>query len=420
MSLGFYVKYRGKDENKEVTVRGSLFTVGSNYKNSVVLPITINELKLLELKDDVMLLYHNDRVAAKIRYNGNLYALDDILKLFPKTNVIKLKTDCEVIFSIQDIEISVKVVRIEDIKSKPLSTTFKKKFLTKENIRFIAFTTMITLIFFLITGVSALIYTKNKVTVKQTEVYNDEQLRAISYMAKIESKNISESVDNKDVIQARETVKGEKKKLSQPSVPSGAFISTAPPPDIAKHGGVLAVQEGARSVIIKRERSLFSKLEETLQEPIQNRESKVTSDDSKKSFETAKVEEIHPGPIKKDIKVGLEATEKLIVKERISEPKVVVGKRPEAEIITTLNKYKKGFEFIFIEERKKDSELKGKVVVFFIVDNSGSVTKAEIYETDIKNKEFLNKILMLVKSIKFPSSDKGDTSIKLPLLFFPT
>lgn len=420
MSLGFFVKYRQKEECKDITVRGNLFTVGSNYKNSIVLPIAQSEFKLLELKDDFLLLYQNNGVATKIRYNDNLYLLDDLLKLFPKTNAIKLKTDCEVIFSLQDVEMYVKVARIEDIKPNPLPATFKKKFLTKENMRFAVFTTTITLILLLITGVSALFYTRNKVTVKQSDVSSSEQLREINYMTQLKRKNFPESIENKEVISTRKTVKEEKKKASQASVPSGAFISTAPEPEIAKHGGVLAVQEGAKSVVIKRERSLFSKLEETLQEPIQNRDNKFLSEDTKKSFETAKVEEIHQGPVKKEMKVELEATEKLKIQEKTPEVKVVVGKRPEAEIITAINRYKKGFEFIFIEERKKDSDLKGKVVVFFVVDNSGTVTKAEIYETDIKNKDFLNKILMLVKSIKFPATDKGDTSIKLPLLFFPT
>jgi len=419
MILGFLVTITEKGEKKQLTVKGNIFSVGSDYKNSVVLPILPKEVKLLEIRDNSLLLYQQEGVIAKIHANNSVYDLNELLKLFPKSNVIKLKSDCEITFLIGDFEIHTKVSEIEDVKTKPLPQNFKKRLLTKENIKFIGFTSLITLVFFLITGIAAFQYTKNKVTIKPIEVTKDEQLREIGYTTVDKKKKFTETAENDTGQVAAKNIK-EKKKISEPSVPSGAFIASAPQPELTRHGGVLAVQEGAKSVIIKKERSLFSKLEETLEEPIVKKEAKATPDDTKKTFQSAKVEDIHPGPEKKDVKVELESAAKLKVQERVPEAKVVVGKRPEAEITSSINKYKKGFEFIFIEERKKDSNLKGKVVIFFVVDNSGAVTKAEIYETDIKNKEFLNKILMLVKSIKFPPTDKGDTSIKLPLLFFPS
>lgn len=418
MSLGFSVKVIENNTEKVINIRKGYFSIGNDYRNSVVLPIAEKEIKLIELKENSLILYQNNRVETVIFSNNTKYELSELLKLFPNTNVIKLKTDCRLSFKIDNFEFFIKVVEFKEERKKALSATFKKKFFTKENIKFSILTSVITTLLLSITGVAA--YRFKQIKPKKVEIVETKGVdeREIGYSLKEKMKK-QQTLDTEPALKSKESGRGEKTKAAVKEPVTGAFIATAPA-EVPKQGGVLAVQEGAKSVIIKRERSLFSKLDEALELPVPKKEDVTIGETDKKSFQAAKVEDIHAGPVKKEIKVELDETEKLKVQQRATEVKVVVGKRPEVEITTTLGKYKKGFEFIFIDERKRDPNLKGKVVIFFVVDNSGSVSKAEVIETDIKNKEFLDKIITLVKSIKFPSSDKGDTSIKLPLLFFPS
>lgn len=417
MSFNFFVIVNHNDSSRAFEIKDTVFTVGSDYKNSVVLPISKSVLKLIELKEDSLYLYPCEDIKTLVYANDRVYELSELLKLLPNSKAIRLKTHCKLIFKIEDYELTIEVKeRLDEVK-RTIPKDFQKRFLTKENINFVILICVISSLLFSITGFSAYYFKKfEPIMVKKVETAKTIEEREIGYVH-TEKRSPSSLEEKSEKIKGGgdKTIKGEGKGIKE--VPKGAFIASAPI-EAPKQGGILAVEGGARSVYIKRERSLFSKLEETLDvtQPIKDEK----GGEEVKSFQSAKVEDIHPGPSKKEIKVGLEETEKLRPQEKPVDIKVVVGKRPETEITSTLSKYKKGFEFIFIDMRKKDPELKGKVVLFFVVENSGKVSKAEIIETDIKNQEFLDKILTLVKSIKFPPSDKGETSIKLPLLFFPT
>lgn len=418
MSFGFGVKIEGVDGTKELLVKSNTLSVGKDYQNDVSLPISKASLKLAEVKEGFLLVHIYDDVKTKIFANDTVYQLEDLLKVFLKGDVIKIRTDCEVFMAIEDVNISYKVIKLEETKLKEVPKDYRKSFITKENFRFTLLTIAIAIFFLSLTSYASFKYLKNKPTiVKAADVKNEEAFE-ISYST-TKTKQF-EGVGEKGVNKHESKKKTEQGGQAGKVPPSGAFIETAKIFDGSKTGGVLAVQEGAKNIIINRERSLFSKLDETLVEPIVTKDVSTESISTEKRFESAKAEEIHTGPAKKDVKTELVEAERLKVQSKAPEIRVVVGKRPEVEITSVLSKYKKGFEFIFIDEKKKDANLQGKVVIFFIVSNSGTVSRAEIYETDIKNKEFLDKILTLVKSIKFPPSDKGDTSIKLPLLFFPS
>lgn len=418
MSFGFIVKIEGSADTKELLVKSSTLFVGKDYQNEVSLPISKASLKLAEVKDGFLLVPIYDDFKTKIFANNTVYQLEDLLKVFPKCDAIKIRTDCEVFMSIEDVNISYKVIKLEETKLKDVPKDYRKSLITKENFRFTLLTISIAIFFLSLTSYASFKYLQNKPALVKVADVKHEETFEISY-ATSKTKQV-EGVGEKGVSkhESKKTTSGSDQAGKIP--PAGAFIETAKIFEGSKTGGVLAVQEGAKNIIINRERSLFSKLDETLAEPIVKKEVSTESMNTEKRFESAKAEEIHKGPVKKDIKTELVEAERLKVQSKAPEIRVVLGKRPEVEITSVLSKYKKGFEFIFIDEKKKDANLQGKVVIFFVVSNSGTVSRAEIYETDIKNKEFLDKILTLVKSIKFPPSDKGDTSIKLPLLFFPS
>ncbi len=420
MSFGFSVRILEDKREKKVLVRAGLLTIGSDYRNSLVLPVPEKELKLAEIKDGFLLLYLHPNVKVKVYANNSVYDIQDIAKLFPESGVIKLKPDYELQFEVGGFHIFTNVQETKEEKSKTIDNAFRKRLLTKENIRFSILFVLVALLIYGVNIAAVINYLKNKPAATAKEQKKTEEPLEIAYQAETKKAETPKSEAKKKEAKSDAEVGDSKKANVENELAKGGFIESAPPPEVKSTGGILAVSEGARSVIINRERSLFSKLSETLDETLPQKVDTGEKKEDKKGFQSVKVEDIYAGPAKKEVKVELEEGEKIKAQQKAPDIRVVVGKRPEAEIVAAISRYKKGFEFIFIEERKKDVSLKGKVTVFFVVDNNGVVTRAEVMDTDITNKEFLDKILSLVKSIKFPPSDKGDTSIKLPLLFFPS
>lgn len=193
--------------------------------------------------------------------------------------------------------------------------------------------------------------------------------------------------------------------------------------------GVLSVEKsGAKNVLIEREKSLFSKLDENLQsKPIKGYED-VTNISGQtfttpRKYETAKLGDISNGDLIKNTtekKIELQGPEKLRTGFETNKVKVLKGKRLESEIISVISRHKKGLEFLYIEERKKDLSLQGRLVIKLNISGKGFVDEVEVIDTDIENKDFIQKIVFLVKSIKFSEGDFGDTTVKIPLVFLPS
>lgn len=428
MNTGFSIKVNRNGKEQALIVKDSALTFGSSYKNSLPLQVGIESFKVAETKDAALSLYLRNDMEIKIYREGRVYDLDELRHILSSAAFIKLKKDVEVKAAFQDVEFSFKVVELSPETPQKMPKEFREHLVTKENAKF-------SVLLFAIAGLlfsfvlSATDYAakmpKYAVLPAAEEEGKLSEPLQITYRELVkEKKRTNDKEEGKDAKIDKITA-GSTKTASPDKVAKGTFFEG---PAVLSTG-ILGVQEGAKTVVIKREKSLFGKLDEALSSVPVKASGEVSGhalsvkeleEQAKKGFTAAKAEDIYTGPVKKDVKTELEATERLKAAAKSAEVKILTGKRPETEILSVMGRYKKGFEFLFIEERKKDGGLKGRAVVYFVISSSGAVTHAEISDTDIGNREFLEKILVLFKSIKFPQSEHGDTGVKLPLIFFPS
>lgn len=415
---GFFVKVIEKDVVKDFKIGSPIVTLGNDYRSSIFVESLKKSIDIAEHRENSIKINFIEGLEFKIHYNNKVFDVDEIRGLFPNSNSLEFSKNviCEIV--IDNKRVFLKASELKKDKTQSINK-FKKNYISKENISFV--TLFLTLSIILLTFLTyASINVKplpqiTKLEERDKEIEIDYRLTEKGFEEKKDQKVEKTGKEKANVIEKRET-------KETPKVDSGTFFEGQA---VIKEG-VLGVREGAKTVLIQKERSLFSKIDETLEAiPVKgsgeasDRARKIDSDDIDK-YQSVKAENIYKGPEKKDIKVELSTGASIkATTQKESDIRILKGKRPENEILSVMARYKKGFEFIFIDARKKDPQLEGKVVVFFVISEEGQVTKAEVVESSIKNQEFLDRIITLVKSIRFPQSDTGDTGVKIPLLFFP-
>ncbi len=415
---GFFVKVIEKDVVKDFKIGSPIVTLGNDYMSSIFVESLKKSIDIAEHRENSLKINFIEGLEFKIHYNNKVFDVDEIRGLFPNSNSLEFSKNviCEIV--IDNKRVFLKASELKKDKTQSINK-FKKNYISKENISFV--TLFLTLSIILLTFLTyASINVKplpqiTKLEERDKEIEIDYRLTEKGFEEKKDQKVEKTGKEKANVIEKRET-------KETPKVDSGTFFEGQA---VIKEG-VLGVREGAKTVLIQKERSLFSKIDETLEAiPVKgsgeasDRARKIDSDDIDK-YQSVKAENIYKGPEKKDIKVELSTGASIkATTQKESDIRILKGKRPENEILSVMARYKKGFEFIFIDARKKDPQLEGKVVVFFVISEEGQVTKAEVVESSIKNQEFLDRIITLVKSIRFPQSDTGDTGVKIPLLFFP-
>lgn len=78
-------------------------------------------------------------------------------------------------------------------------------------------------------------------------------------------------------------------------------------------------------------------------------------------------------------------------------------------------------KYCYDSQLKKDPDLAGKVVVKFTVGPKGAVTKADVKETTLKNKDVETCMVGEVKSWIFPEPRRGESvDIAFPFVFKPS
>lgn len=77
-----------------------------------------------------------------------------------------------------------------------------------------------------------------------------------------------------------------------------------------------------------------------------------------------------------------------------------------------------GVKYCYNQELKKDPGLAGKVVMKFLILPKGSVTKVEVKESTLKNKEVEGCMVKEIEGWQFPEPRRGETvPVAFPFVF---
>jgi hypothetical protein len=399
-------------------------TIGSGYKNNIPLKLSFESYKLIEISDVGIKLYPDYRFDIYLTKSNDTRSISEIAEFIQLKGFIELKKDVSIKVKVEGYELLIFVKEVEEKHIEVVPANFRENILTKENVNFFIILVIMSLLAF--ATMQNLILNAPNITYTIGEFQKDKETFEIGYKKSIES--VSQN------IKAASTIKGSKEIAKREVLGSASGKGSQGKPggffegDSVISKGTLGVHDGAKNVIIAREKSLFSKIDEHLKDkPVKGYE-EVTNVSGKtfsipRHYETAKVEDIRGGNViddKRQSTIELTDPEKLKTDAITRNVQVLKGKRPETEIISVMKKHKKGFEFLYIEERKKDISLQGRLVLKINITSKGLIDSVEVIETDINNKVFIERIIFLVKSIRFSEGDFGDTTVKIPLVFLPT
>lgn len=76
----------------------------------------------------------------------------------------------------------------------------------------------------------------------------------------------------------------------------------------------------------------------------------------------------------------------------------------------------------YLELNRKNKDLKGKLLIDFIIDKAGKVTDVKFKANTLNNKELEDKVMAVVSAAVFPSAgalDVNSVIVHYPIYFFP-
>jgi TonB family protein len=93
--------------------------------------------------------------------------------------------------------------------------------------------------------------------------------------------------------------------------------------------------------------------------------------------------------------------------------------RSQKDIVKTIRRRLGGIKHCYEKRLKRDPELKGKIVIRFVIHPGGKVIEVEIAENTTGDSELARCIAATVKAIRFPSAEGGETSVTYPFILAP-
>ena len=97
------------------------------------------------------------------------------------------------------------------------------------------------------------------------------------------------------------------------------------------------------------------------------------------------------------------------------------NKRPEQEIQLVFDQYKGKLEALYMRAlRKEDPSLAGKVVFELTISPSGKVIKCRIISSELNSKSLERKLVISIKSFRFPSRNVETVTVTYPVDFLPS
>jgi TonB family protein len=95
------------------------------------------------------------------------------------------------------------------------------------------------------------------------------------------------------------------------------------------------------------------------------------------------------------------------------------GARSREEIELLFDQNKSAVYSMYTRALRENPDLKGKVVLEITISPSGEVLSCVIVSSELNNPEFERKLVLKVKSIRFPARDVESLTLTKPIDFFP-
>jgi outer membrane biosynthesis protein TonB len=93
--------------------------------------------------------------------------------------------------------------------------------------------------------------------------------------------------------------------------------------------------------------------------------------------------------------------------------------RSQQDIVKAIRRRIGGIKHCYEKRLKRDPDLKGKIVVRFVIHSGGKVVEVEIVENTTGDSELGACIASRVKAIRFPATEGSETSVTYPFILAP-
>ncbi len=93
--------------------------------------------------------------------------------------------------------------------------------------------------------------------------------------------------------------------------------------------------------------------------------------------------------------------------------------RSQQDIVKKIRQRIGGIKHCYEKRLKRDPDLKGKIIIRFVIHPGGKVISVEIVENTTGDGELAACIASRVRAIRFPSAEGGETSVTYPFILAP-
>jgi TonB family protein len=93
--------------------------------------------------------------------------------------------------------------------------------------------------------------------------------------------------------------------------------------------------------------------------------------------------------------------------------------RSQNDIKKVIRRRLGGIKHCYEKRLKRNPDLKGKIVVRFVIHPGGKVIEVEVVENTTGDRELGRCIASRVRSVRFPPAEGGETSVVYPFILAP-
>lgn len=414
MRHGFLVKRDVSGHIERRIIRNDRLFIGSDFENDIVVSAGYKRHQLVRIHDGSMVMSLMPGLRISVRHGQEKTVFDGADQVFSAGKELHIRIDAHVLIEAGGHRF---VIMAEDLPRRShlrLTSDMRKPLLDAHNRKFMALATSVNAVFFGI--ILFLAMTVRIVDVKPVAADKNKDMQ-IRYrqQAKPATPDVPAGATSPPAAEKPSAEDARTTGTAPPAVRTGAGLAEGP---ARVSTGILGVAEGARAVRIAKEKSLLARLEpgDPVDAPVRGKDEIGRP----ASFDVANAPDV--GRTRKESpRVQLEKSQRVAVAAASNaQITVVSGRRSADQILETIAKYRRGMQFVFDDERKKDAELQGKAVILMTISGAGKVTSVQVAETDIRNQAFIERVVTILRNIRFSSVDSGDVSIRLPLAFFPS
>ncbi|RME27495.1 MAG: hypothetical protein D6806_04560, partial [Deltaproteobacteria bacterium] len=93
--------------------------------------------------------------------------------------------------------------------------------------------------------------------------------------------------------------------------------------------------------------------------------------------------------------------------------------RDQQDIVKRIRRRLGGIKHCYEKRLKRNPQLKGKVVIRFVIHPGGKVISVEVVENTTGDPEVASCIAARIRAIRFPPTDGGETAVTYPFILAP-